>query len=256
MKQGLFLVFIFSSLSLSAQYKVIEGKITNEFEVEGIHILNTSSRINTVTDAEGLFSINVKPNDTLFISSVKYIPQKVVVTTKIYDSERLEIQLQEIVNELDEVFLGPNLSGNIEQDLKNIKTEKAFNFDDVGIPGFKGKPEEKIVPVVPSIGLVTAVDLEALYKHLNGYYKKLRIQRKWEGQHTDTNRIINFYTAAFFTEAYQIPENRIYDFVLFCIETTDLQKDFTNENFAGVLSAFTTQSEEYRSRLELSEEKE
>lgn len=249
-------IVLFICVSVHSQRKEIEGKITNEFEVEGIHVLNTSSLINAVTDTEGNFRINVNLKDTLYISSVKYIPQKVVITSEILASEKLEIQLQEIVNELDEVFLGPNLSGNIEQDLKNIKTEKAFNFDDVGIPGFKGKPEEKIVPVVPSIGLVTAVDLEALYKHLNGYYKKLRIQRKWEGQHTDTNRIINFYTAAFFTEAYQIPENRIYDFVLFCIETSDLQKDFTNENFAGVLSAFTTQSEEYRSRLELSEEKE
>ncbi|MFC7357674.1 carboxypeptidase-like regulatory domain-containing protein [Jejudonia soesokkakensis] len=256
MKQGLFLLLFFLSLSVGAQHKQLEGKITNEFEVEGIHILNTTSRINTVTNTEGIFSIQVKLGDTLFVSSVKYIPQKVAITAEIYNSTSLEIQLEEIVNELDEVFLGPNLTGNIEQDLKNIKTEKAFNFDDVGIPGFKGKPEEKIVPVVPTIGLVTAVDIEALYKHISGYYKKLRIQRKWEGQHTDAIRIINFYTAAFFTEAYQIPENRTYDFMIYCIETTELQKNFKNENFAGVLSVFDDKSKEYRSRLEFSEEKE
>jgi hypothetical protein len=109
---------------------------------------------------------------------------------------------------------------------------------------------------VPSIGLITAVDIEAMYKHISGYYKKLRVQRKWEGQHGDANRIISFYTIAFFTEAYKIPENRIYDFMIFCIETTELQSDFKNENYAGVLAVFTEKSKEYRSRLELSEEKE
>ena len=252
---SLWILFFVSAFAYSQQQE-IKGKITNEFEVEGIHILNTTSRINSVTDAAGNFEIKVKPNDTLFISSIKYLPQKVAITLEIFNAERIEIQLQEIVNELDEVFLGPNLTGNIEQDLKNIKTEKAFNFDDVGIPGFKGKPEEKIVPIVPSIGLVTAVDLEAMYKHISGYYKKLRLQRKWEGQHTDANQIINFYTSAFFTEAYKIPENRIYDFMIYCIETSELQKDYKNENYAGVLSVFSEKSGEYRSRLVFSEEKE
>ena len=43
-----------------------------------------------------------------------------------------------MVNELAEVYLGPNLSGDLEQDIKKIPVEDALKFDDVGIPGFKG----------------------------------------------------------------------------------------------------------------------
>ncbi|MCH2489522.1 MAG: carboxypeptidase-like regulatory domain-containing protein [Flavobacteriales bacterium] len=247
-------LLLFFVALVNGQEKEIQGTITNESEVEGIHILNTTSRYNTVTNAYGNFSIEVNLNDTLLISSVKYMPEKVVITDSIYKNGILTIELRELINELDEVFLRPRLTGNLETDLKNIKTEKPINFDDVGIPGFKGKPEEKIVPIVPSLGTFTTVDLEAMYKHISGYYKKLKIKRKWEAQNTDAAKIINFYTRNFFFEAYNIPEGRLYDFMLFCIETSSLQRDFKKENYNAVLAIFSEKSEIYVNRL--SEKKE
>jgi len=154
-----------------------------------------------------------------------------------------------LVNELDEVRLGPRLSGNIERDIKNIKIIDTLNFDDVGIPGFKGKPEEKIVPAVAGIGLITAVDVEALYKHLSGYYKKLRLQRKWESENVVAARMIHYYTSAFFQEAYDIPENRLYDFLLFCMETTQIKHHFEVGSYSLVLDSFKEKSKEYVVRL-------
>ncbi|GHC56066.1 CarboxypepD_reg-like domain-containing protein [Ulvibacter litoralis] len=235
--------------TLLAQELELQGTVTNTKDVEGIHILNTTSRYNAITNQEGAFSIYANKQDTLFFSSVSYHPTKVVVTDEIIETGTLTVTLKELINELDEVFLGPNLSGNIETDLKNIKTKKLLNFDDVGIPGFKGKPEEKIVPVVPYLGLATAVDLEAMYKHLSGYYKKLRLKRKWEDQNATVANIIHQYGLAFFREAYAIPENRVYDFLLYCIDTSELVNDYKNENFAGVLDVFKTKSKVYVSRL-------
>ncbi len=154
-----------------------------------------------------------------------------------------------LVNELDEVFLGPKLTGNLETDLKNIKTEKQIDFYDVGIPGFRGEPEEKIPNLVGQVITPLSVDLEGLYKYMNGYYKKLKIKRKWEAENNTVVRIINFYTPAFFKEAYQIPENRLYDFLLFCIETTDIQTNFKKENYVKVVSVFEEKGVEYSNRL-------
>lgn len=248
--------FFFGVHILFSQTKEIEGRILNEFEIENIHILNTTSRLNTITDSAGKFAIKASVNDTLFISSVKYAPQKVVISETEFRKGALKITLEEFVNELDEVYLGPRLSGNLTQDLKNIKTEKAFNFDDVGIPGFKGTPEEKIVPVLGGVITPTSINIEALYNHLSGYYKTLKIKRKWEEQNVDAAKIINFYTLAFFKEAYSIPENRMYDFMLFCIETSSLQKEFKNENYVSVLAIFEEKSKVYRDRLAETSEKE
>lgn len=240
--------FVFAG-SLFAQELELQGVVTNQKDVEGIHVLNTTSRYNAITNQEGAFSIYVNKNDTLVFSSVSYHPKKVVITQDVIEEGVLYITLKELINTLDEVVLGPNLSGNIETDLKHIKTEKELNFDDVGIPGFKGKPEEKIVPMVPYLGLATAVDLEAMYKHLSGYYKKLRVKRKWEDQNVTVAAIIHQYGLGFFKEAYGVPKNRVYDFILFCIETTELLTDYKNKNFAGVLEVFKTKSSIYVSRL-------
>lgn len=232
-----------------SQEQLLRGKITNKNDVEGIHIMNKTTRYSSVSDQNGNFSILVNERDTLFISSVHYVPDRILITSEIYEKGVLLITLEDLVNELDEVVLGTHLTGNIATDIKNIKTVDTINFDDVGISGFKGVPEEKIVPMVPYFGLATAVDLEAMYKHLSGYYKKLKIKRKWEGENRLVANIIHHYTAAFFEEAYQIPKDRLYDFLLYCNESTDLKKNYETENYAGVLQIFKIRSEIYVTRL-------
>lgn len=235
--------------NIFAQQQTLQGIITNTADVEGIHILNTSSHLNTIADKNGNFSIRVKKNDTLLFSSVTFIPEKIVVTEAIYEKGIITVQLEPMVNELSEVVLGPNLSGNLAKDAKDIKTNKSIDFDDVGIPGFKGEPKERIVPVAVAF-FPTNVNLEAVYKYLSGYYKNLKKQRKWEAQNTSVAKIIAFYTEGFFTENYKIPQNRLYDFLLFCEETSDIQGNFRNEHYALVLNTFEEKSKVYLDRLE------
>lgn len=248
----LFILCVFFPLFCIGQSVKIHGKITNTKDVEGIHVLNKTSRYNAITDQNGEFFINVRKQDTLVFSSINYSVNSVVVSEEIYTKQYVVVTLEEVINELDEVFIGPNLTGNLSTDIKNIKTEDQVNFDDVGIPGFKGEPEEKIAPAVPTIPL--AVNLEALYKHLSGYYRKLRLQREWESQNNTVAQIINLYGFAFFEEAYQIPSERLYDFLLYCIETSTLLEDFNDEKYAEVIAVFSEKHETYLIRL--SEKKE
>ncbi len=248
----LLLTILFFTLLVQGQTKRLYGMVANQRDVEGIHILNTSSRSNSVTDANGEFLITVRPLDTLIVSSIAYIPEKFVVTKELYKAGFITITLKELVYELDEVYLGPKLSGNLERDIKKINVEDQINFDDVGIPGFKGKPEEKIVPIVPIIPL--SVNLESLYKHLSGYYKKLKKKRKWETQNLVVSQMIYYYTPGFFKEAYQIPEERLYDFLLFCVENSEIQNNFQNENYNLVLETFSISGKEYNLRLNEKEE--
>lgn len=244
------MLWLFTS-TLSAQ-QLVKGTITNENEGEGIHILNMQSRISTITNAFGNFEIPARVNDTLLVSSIQFVPEILPVTQSMLDQGAIVITLTAQVNQLDEVVLGHSLTGDIARDSRAIPTEKPLNFDDVGIPGFLGEPQEKIVPAY-TLYAPTALNIEALYNHLSGYYKNLRTRRKWEAENKLVARIINAYGTQFFEEAYGIPENRLYDFILFCMETTPLQADFRNENFAGVLEAFKNNGAEYASRLEMTE---
>ena len=244
----LLLFLLLFSIVATSQQIILQGKITNNFDVEGIHVLNRTSNYNTVTNAIGAFVIGVKMNDTLLISSIKYNLKEIVISEEIYHQKMINITLEELINELDEVLIGNTLTGNLAYDIKNIKTEKDIDFDDVGIPGFKGIPQERIVHPVEAF-FPTNINIEAAYKHITGYYKKLKIKRKWTSENTVIVEIINYYGFLFFEDAYELPPNRLYDFLLFCIETSSLQSDFKRQNFAGVLDTFKEKSKIYLSRI-------
>ena len=236
------------SKTMISQQITLQGKITNNYDVEGIHVLNETSKLNTVTNQIGEFEIGVSIGDTLLFSSVKYHLQNLLISEEIYNQKRVFITLEEMINKLDEVVVGNSLTGNLAYDISNINAEETFNFDDVGIPGFKGEPKEKIVPLVMA-AFPTNVNLEALYKHASGYYKTLRKKRLWTVENITVAQIIDYYGYSFFKDAYGIPQNRVYNFLLFCVETGSLQSDFKKQNYAGVLDIFKVNSEEFLSRI-------
>lgn len=245
-KSLLFIALVLTSFAgFSQSERIISGFLTNTVEVEGIHILNTTSRFNAITDQNGNFTIKAKAQDTLVFSAINFYPLKVIVTQKNYNNQTIEITLRYLTNELDEVVIGNQLSGDIAKDLKNIKTEKNLNFDDVGIPGFKGEPKEYIPKVVGEVITVTSVDVEALYKHLSGYYKKLKTMRNWQGESNAVAIILAVYEPSFFEAAYGIPENRVYDFVLMCVETSQMKQDVAIENYNGILTVFKNSAPTY-----------
>ncbi len=249
----LLLIIFTVTLSIQAQEQLLQGKILNKNDVEGIHILNTTSRYNSVTAENGNFSIRVKVNDTLVFSSVSFMPEKMAISQTIYEKGVVMVTLTEMVNELAEVNILPNLSGNITTDLQKIKTEKPIDFEEAGLPGFKGKPQEKIVPLAVAV-IPIQLQLEPLYKHISGYYKQLKIRRKWDAENITVAKIFDFYNPEFLLKSYEIPIDRQFDFLLFCIETTTLQSEFKNENYVAVLSIFEDKGREYVSRLQLEKE--
>ena len=74
MKYLLFTIICLPLISLAQEKNmIINGSISNATsDVEGIHVLNISSLIATITKNDGTFQISAKQNDTLLISSRQY----------------------------------------------------------------------------------------------------------------------------------------------------------------------------------------
>lgn len=251
MRTNIFIALSFlTCVCLQAQEVLIKGKITNKDHIENIHILNTTSRFNSITDQDGNFAIEAKFRDTLVFSGITYYPKKVVVNEEIFYKKYVEVTLVNLINELDEVFLGNRLTGDLARDIKGVKTHKQFNFDDVGIEGFKGEPEEKIPTLIGQTIGITSVNIEALYKYISGYYANLRKMRKWNAQDLTIAKILNTYTNQFFIEAYQIPEQRVYDFVLYCVESSNITTNFKQQNYNLVLQTFKEKSIVYLQQMQ------
>lgn len=229
-------------------FKILKGEIVNDsINLSGIHIINKTSGSKTITNFDGEFEIGIQKKDTIIISSVQIIPRVLVIDDLLHKQEFFKVYVDQFINELDNVVVKPhNLSGNILADMENSNVKVPINFDDVGIPGFKGERQEKIVSEKTLIlttlllPLSGGLDIEAIYKHLSGYYKSLRNRRAWNKQDLLAVQIIEFYGVNFFTNTYSIKESEVYEFVLGGIENTSIPTDFKSSNHGLVLESFDT----------------
>jgi hypothetical protein len=226
---------------------MIKGVIENDSS-EGIHIINKTTNLFTITNTEGVFFIEATIGDVVVISSVQYDLKVIVVDKNMYDNKEFNVTLKENLNELDEVIVGVQLSGNLNADIKDIKTKKLLSPEDVGIPVYDGIQAEKIIPMHKAIvfyGVGFRLDIEATYKNLSGYYKTLKTTRKLDKENNSIEIIQNFYGKQFLSSVYDLPEEKIYDFLLLCVQTSAIQYEFDKENHNVVLKILSDKRKEF-----------
>ena len=243
----LLLFFSNSLLSQEKKYKTLIGEVINDtIDVSGIHVINGSSGGKTITDKDGFFKVGVRIKDSIYFTSVQIKTQMIIIEEPIFQSDSIRIYLEPIVNELESVTVSPyNLSGDLLSDIKKIEEKEVFNFDDAGIPGFKGERKEKIIYKNSSSILVSVIllplmplDIDAVYKQLSGYYKTLRSARQLESKSVTAADIIQFYGVDFFIDNYELKIHSVYEFVIGSMEKFDVERDFKNSNHGLVLTSF------------------
>ena len=223
-----------TTLIRAQKYKLLTGYVfDSETPISNIHVINTSRGNAEVTDINGLFEISVSIGEKLVFSSIQYEKYELIITENIFSSKEITIYLKGFVNELDEVIVTNNpLTGNLKFDLLESGLEEKQNFDDFGIPGFKGVRQEKIrnaTQLLLGLGTSMQIDVEAVYKHISGYYKRLKKRRSLESKFVSIFSIIKFYGLIFFIENYNIGDNQVYDFILGCSENSDIIHYFNQD---------------------------
>lgn len=243
----IFFLFVNIIFSQEKNFKTIIGQVVNDtISIGGIHVINSNSGSKTITDNLGFFEVGVRLNDSIFFTSVQIKPQLIIIEEDVFMSDSIRVYLEPLVNELESVTVSPmKLSGDLISDLNKVKENDVFNFDDVGIPGFKGERKEKIVYRNSSQILVNVIllpvmplNIDAVYKQLSGYYKNLRKARKLDSRFGSAADIIQFYGVEFFIKSFNLKKESVYEFVIGSMETHDIENDFKNSNHVLVLTNF------------------
>ena len=105
---------------------MIRGKITVPLhhKMEGIVLHNTSINQGTISDFEGKFSLKVGLNDRIEVVAIQNQSFVVLIDQNVINSKRLNIFLNESINQLEEVVVSPNqLLGNIVEDITSINVD-------------------------------------------------------------------------------------------------------------------------------------
>lgn len=227
-----------SGFSQTQEFTELKGRVyAVNTDVVGIVVQNTTSKRAVITDLNGRFSIGVRVNDTLVFSAVQFKRKTIVVTQAIYDSSSISVRLDEFVNELEEVVVKPfNLSGNLDQDLGDLRLEKDVSAEALGLPNAdvkiitqsERKLQEASAMRVTGGGGVGgaggAVSLNPLINAITGRTKMLKNRVKVDKKYARTQRVQNFYVDSLFVTTLKIPMEKIDDFMYFC----EVDEEFQN----------------------------
>lgn len=107
MAERLLLFFIFSPLIvLSQQDTIVHGKIVSESSMlEGIHVINLTKHLGTITDARGYFHVKATISDTLQFSAINLKATYYILKESDFSDNLLLIKMESLITELEEVAI-------------------------------------------------------------------------------------------------------------------------------------------------------
>ena len=123
-----FLINFSNDLFTQNDYRTwIKGKVLyKNVNVSSANVINNSSQKATTTNQDGEFDIEVKLNDKLIFSSVQYQITELNITKEILQKNRIVIDVNEKVTELDEVVVTPDDKEKFLVEIKKLSSSNDF----------------------------------------------------------------------------------------------------------------------------------
>ena len=173
-------IIFLCSATLHAQNKYfpLKGKVVSADSlspIPDVHILSEKSYYGTTSDYDGKFSILIRKNDSLRISSVGFVTKIISVDYDSINTNNFEITMERDTIMLQEIDVFPYLDNHrVEEIIRQIPVEKPFIVkganENIGSVLYQ-KPREN-----PKANIIQN-PIQSLYNRFN---KKERLKRKME----------------------------------------------------------------------------
>ena len=217
MKNNLILLFVFFGQCqlLFAQNnaeKMISGTIMSDSrKVEGISVVNHSTKMMAVSDKEGCFSIQAKQGDILSFSGIDYHSLSKYVYKFEYNSGIIEVNMVFNSIELDEVI---------------VNKDAKINAENLGIiPHGQIKLTQQERKLYSSSGGILG-----LYSRLSGEREMLKKNVETEKKEILLKKLEFMFDDTYYIQRLKIPEELIRGFQYYCIESFEFEKTVNLKN--------------------------
>lgn len=248
MRIVLMVILLFPFLSNSQE--LFRGEIANSGDNEGIHVFNKTYQKYAITDQYGKFEIPARVNDTIVFSAIQYQLKAMRITKeniKTYQYVVLEIQ----VNELDEVFIKPKLSGDLLADTRRIKTRDQVTAKTLNLPNADVKQPtqaERRLQTASSfdgkIGLGGSVSLDAVINAISGRTKMLKKIVANERQTKLEEGVVEEFEAVLVRD-FKIPKDNIYQFVYYASSDELFEQIMKTNSYLIIYDFLNAKSKSY-----------
>ncbi|WP_088342278.1 hypothetical protein [Robiginitalea sediminis] len=206
------------------------------------NVINTTAGLATITDDSGAFTIPVKLGDELVFMALNYELEVVEVSEEILRRNRLVVEVNEKVTELDEVTVSPEE----QQEFLRLQNEdfKQFDYDTDETSEFQNIAEDQTVR-----GMQYGLNFVNIFKLLAGTLKKDTAEEQAPTLKM-SDVLVQIYDEAFFIRDLKIPPDRIGQFLDFCDNQMPPRSLLRKENEFELIDFLVKQSDAFRKTME------
>ncbi|WP_282090212.1 hypothetical protein [Aquimarina algiphila] len=260
-KLSIFFVCFIISVSkaqITTSRVMIEGKISAPIgdDVEGVVIYNRSSNKGTISTKNGEFKINVGINDRIEVVAMQYQHFVILVDKGVVDNRKLNVFLNESVNQLEEVVVTPyDLLGNVSVDVKKIgftksgigkvADETSSRINDIDYDFTQDQQSTLENKVFLEDGMINGLNFVNLFKLV--YNNKEKSKKKKLPSDIDV-KVRDMYNDEFFKDFLALEMDQINDFIFFAEDNGLSNRYFESGKELDLLQFLVYQSKIYRER--------
>ena len=226
-------MFLIALPTFSQEERIkISGMVKSDsLVIEGVHIINLTSKVGTISKSDGTYHLNVMLNDTILFSDIQYENIQVIINESNLFEKYLEIDFQVDINELAEIFVANNMAGKLR--LPNADKEPLTQAERKTNYYKKGGAISKLQ------GLVSGEARKR--RHLQ------RLSEEDERYRANQIKILNirdYFKDDFFVTTLKIPEEEINNFISHCVKK-GIFSLYAQERYLEILDIFVGSTESY-----------
>lgn len=213
--------------------KEIPGQIFEQStSVEGVNIINNTTQVNTVSDANGMFSIVVREGDVLVFSSVNLETLQRRISAEDLKSASLQIKMTAKEIELKEVVVNENANIN------------AANL------GIISHDQKKYTPAERKVYTAQSTPGDMLLNAISGRTSMLKKEVKIEKKEALFRKMEYLLDENYYTERLKISVQDIKGFQFYCIEDAEFAVSLDSKNKTMSMFLITDLARKYLKILE------
>lgn len=222
---------------------ILRGKVLyRNVNVPNENVINVTSEMATITNTNGEYQIRVKVGDELVFSALNYQIEIVNITEDILKKNRLVVEVNEKVTELEEVVVTPEQQERfLEAKNKILKEEFEYETD-------RSTEVENIAISQSERGLQNGLNFVGIYKALAKVLKKNKVEEKAPLKVSEVLRQV--YEDEFFVVDLKIPQDKIDVFLFYCDAKMPVQSLLTKENEFELIDFLVTESETFLKEMD------
>ncbi|TDS11555.1 hypothetical protein DFQ03_3581 [Maribacter caenipelagi] len=238
-KKLLFLLVLFTAISGFSQddaRQPLSGSVIYmNIGVPNENVINATSERATITNDQGLFRINVKVGDQIVFTAVNYNIKVVTITEEILANNRLVVEVNEKVTELDEVVITPEQQERFLEVKNQEFKEYEYEID-------RGTEVENIAMSEADRGMQDGLNFVNIFRAIF----KAQNEAVEEGPKLKVSEVLRqVYDDSFFVVDLHIPQDKINEFLYYCDDKMPTKSLLKKENEFQLIDALVNNSKSF-----------